>query len=436
MHTLPSFAEWAVPGDTERPRSDAMLGEAAVPGLDYDYEHYSSDQHDSSHHNYDVAAPPNLTRRRSSGGLRRRHSSSQLEMGEAARGQTDRHERRIDAAKDVTMPRTHETATWYLGLMSEAAADHLLLQKGATGTFVVRGVPEDSHAFVLSVRAGDGVLHMPVTWQPASQWFELTGRADFRDLSQLVNFYRSNALAHLPDGSRLRLTTGFGGGALLAPASIAPGRMNRKLIPLRGRGGREVVGAAAAAGAGAVGNSPTPNSRGNTAGNTAGNSAVNIAGNSAGNTVGNTAGSTTASTSKATSLVADSVPRDTSAVTAGLPVDRGAPAKTTTSAQSTPPTTVTAARATTRTAAKGSAAVKAQAASDASSAFNEHTTSDSPAATKRSVTAASKTAAASTTTRMSPAPAATAGEVDEDASVETRSREATEMLRSLTLVDK
>jgi hypothetical protein len=170
--------------------------------------------------------------------LRRRHSSSTLEMGMGAsmsQMSLDRQEARVAAARDVTMPRTHESAGWFMGIMSEAAADHLLLQKGETGSFVVRGVSQDTHTFMLSVRAGDGTLHMPVVWRPESSWFELTGRADFRDLVQLVNFYRSNVLARLPDGGRLRLTHGFGTSGTLVGAPSGVNLRDRKLIPLRGR---------------------------------------------------------------------------------------------------------------------------------------------------------------------------------------------------------
>lgn len=88
------------------------------------------------------------------------------------------------------------TERWYHGHISGRDAERMLLEKGKSGSFLVRESTSRPGDFVLSVRGSDNsVTHVMILYQDGK--FDVGGGEQFKSLSDLVEHYKMNPMVEV-----------------------------------------------------------------------------------------------------------------------------------------------------------------------------------------------------------------------------------------------
>ncbi|KAH8387544.1 hypothetical protein KR093_007680 [Drosophila rubida] len=81
---------------------------------------------------------------------------------------------------------------WFHGNLSGKEAEKLLLERGRSGSFLVRESQSKPGDFVLSVRTDDKVTHVMIRWQDKK--YDVGGGDSFATLSELIAHYKRNPM--------------------------------------------------------------------------------------------------------------------------------------------------------------------------------------------------------------------------------------------------
>ncbi|XP_030382645.1 tyrosine-protein phosphatase corkscrew isoform X2 [Scaptodrosophila lebanonensis] len=84
------------------------------------------------------------------------------------------------------------TERWFHGNLSGKDAEKLILERGKTGSFLVRESQSKPGDFVLSVRTDDKVTHVMIRWQDKK--YDVGGGESFATLSELIDHYKRNPM--------------------------------------------------------------------------------------------------------------------------------------------------------------------------------------------------------------------------------------------------
>eukprot|EP00056_Hartaetosiga_gracilis_P020275 m.18453 g.18453 ORF g.18453 m.18453 type:complete len:537 (-) comp8319_c0_seq1:20-1630(-) len=89
---------------------------------------------------------------------------------------------------------------WFHANIRGSAAEKLLMERGVSGSFLVRRSQTSEGDYALSVRRGDDIVHIKI--QSTGDYYDLYGGEKFANLSELVKFYTTTH-------SQLRETNGM-----------------------------------------------------------------------------------------------------------------------------------------------------------------------------------------------------------------------------------
>lgn len=84
------------------------------------------------------------------------------------------------------------TERWFHGNLSGKEAEKLILERGKSGSFLVRESQSKPGDFVLSVRTDDKVTHVMIRWQDKK--YDVGGGEQFSTLCELIEHYKRNPM--------------------------------------------------------------------------------------------------------------------------------------------------------------------------------------------------------------------------------------------------
>lgn len=118
-----------------------------------------------------------------------------------------------DAADNIETDRSRHSSfgdeLWYYGKMSRQKCEELMLRSAKELDYLIRESTQKFASFVLSVKYGGRIRHFPIELTPSGRY--VIGKHAFDGLTEIVTFYKQNALFYTQYKEPVRLGDSFRG---------------------------------------------------------------------------------------------------------------------------------------------------------------------------------------------------------------------------------